>query len=57
MLKTLNIAIGNQKKVQQHQIKKKIPQNISGCPLHFPDASQGDGSVQREQKPSFWLTL
>lgn len=53
MLKTLNIDIGNQKKVQQQHHIKKNPQNIIGWPLHFPDASQGDGSVQREQKPIF----
>lgn len=55
MLKSLNIAIGNQKKVQQQHHTKKIPQNISGWPLQFPDASQGDGSVQREEKDGFWL--
>lgn len=40
MLKTLNISIGNQKKVQQQHHTKKLPQNISGWPLQFPDASQ-----------------
>lgn len=56
MLKTLNIAIGNQKKVKQkHQIKK-ILKNISE-PLNFSDASQADDTVKREQRNSLVESL